>query len=313
MRWPARQDFWIGINLPWQRYGGDFGANRWQPDGGVGQPGRRAALRDALVGIADRGIAVVRWFMLADGRAGLRESPTGELLGLDDAVFCDADAALEELERAGLPAVFVLFDFHWFRRARVIDGVQVGGRGALASDPALRPHLLERVVSPLLDRYGRHPAILAWDVINEPEWATRGTRLLPRRSDAAWTAMRGFIGDVVEHIHRQTAHAATVGSASTGTLPLVEGLGLDVYQAHWYDRLAPHAPLDRPVAGLALDRPLILGEFPTRGSRWPPGAILETARRAGYAGAMAWSALAEDEASDRDALEMVLRTVARGS
>jgi hypothetical protein len=302
MRWPVHDDFWLGVNLPWLDYGGDFGANRWRPSGGVGQPDRRTALRQVLGRLADHGIPTVRWFMFADGRAGLQESQAGDVLGLDDCVFRDADAAVEELNRVGLTAIIVLFDFHWFRRARVVDGVRTGGRGAQAAVPALRARLLEHAVDPLLCRYGRHPAIAAWDVINEPEWATRGLCLPPRQSEVPRQAMRAFIRETVTIIHQRTSHAATVGSASVRTLPLVEGLGLDVYQAHWYDRLDRKAPLGRPVASLGLDRPLILGEFPTRGSRRTPAEIVETARRAGYAGALAWSALASDDASDAGAL-----------
>ena len=311
MRWPADEDFWIGVNLPWMRYGGDFGANRWQPTGGIGQPGRRSGLREALGRLAGHGVGVVRWFMLADGRAGLEESPGGDLIGLDGCVFRDLDAALEELSRAGLTAIFVLFDFHWFRRARIVDGVRTGGRAALAIGPALRPRLLERVVDPLLERYGRHPSIVAWDVINEPEWVTRGTRVPLRPAGVPRAAMRAFIRDVVMVIHHRTSHAATVGSASTRTLPLVEGLGLDVYQAHWYDRFAKKAPLDRHVASFGLDRPVVLGEFPTKGSRLAASQILDAARRSGYAGALAWSLLADDEASDASAVEIALGEACR--
>jgi hypothetical protein len=204
----------------------------------------------------------------------------------------------------------VLFDFHWFRRARVVDGVRTGGRGRLALVPDLRVRLIERVVDPLLSQYGRHPSILAWDVVNEPEWATRGFRLPPRPSDAPRKAMRAFVADVVARIHLHTSHAATVGSASTRSLPLVEGLGLDVYQAHWYDNLEQEAPLDRPVADLRLDRPIVLGEFPTRGSHRTAAEILDAARRAGYAGAFAWSALAGDEASDGGVLVPALAAFA---
>jgi len=105
----------------------------------------------------------------------------------------------------------------------------------------------------------------------------------------------------VDLIHQRTSHAATVGSASARTLPLVEGLGLDVYQAHWYDRLDRKAPLDRPVASLGLDRPLILGEFPTRGSRRMPIEIVEIARQNDYAGALAWSVLSADGVTDHPA------------
>lgn len=297
MRWLADDGFWIGVNLPWQRYGLDFGANRWQPDGGVAQPERRAALRAALASIAAQGVGSVRWFMLADGRAGLREQAGGAIEGLDEHVFRDADAALEELERAGLQVIFVLLDFHWFAPPRVVEGIRLGGRGGVATHAAERQRLLERAIVPLLDRYGTHGTILAWEVVNEPEWVTRSQWSLLRRWRVPRPRMRSFMRDVIGVIHERASQPATVGSASAGTLHLVKGLGLDVYQVHWYDAFERHAPLERPVTGFGLDRPVILGEFPTRGSSRAPADIVRSAREAGYAGALAWSALAHDEAS----------------
>ncbi len=307
MRW-ATSEFVVGANLPWQRYGGDFGASAWSPDGGVGEPARRLHLREVLAPLSGSGISMIRWFMLCDGRAGLLEDPGAGPLGLDPFVFRDVDAALEELDRAGLQAILVLFDFHWFKPARVIDGVQTGGRSSFAIDPLKRSLLLESVVLPILERYGRHPAVAAWDVINEPEWATRPTRLVPWGSKAARPVMRAFIGEVVDLIHRSTVHAATVGSASTRSLSLVQGLGLDLYQAHWYDTLDRRAPLERAVAGFGLECPLLLGEFPTRASARDPAGILATARTSGYAGALSWSILSADEWSDHTRFVEALST-----
>jgi hypothetical protein len=306
MRSPGDEEFWLGANLPWFTYGCDFGANRWQPDGGVAQPGRRAALRAALESISAQGAGIVRWFMLADGRAGIVETPEGRIEGLDDHVFPDADAALDELERAGLQVIFVLFDFHWFMARRVAEGVPLGGRSAVATDADQRRRLVERVVTPLVERYGRHRSILAWDVVNEPEWVTRGTWSLSRRWRVPRPLMRAFMREVVAAIHGHASQLATVGSASARTLHLVQGLGLDVYQVHWYDRVERHAPLERPVSGFGLDRPVILGEFPTLGSLRSPEEIVRAAREAGYAGALAWSALADDEASDGRAVAFPL-------
>lgn len=305
--------FQLGVNLPWQVYGCDFGANAWQPGGGIAaHPERRAALERVLGGLADLELRSLRWFVLCDGRAGLRLDAAGAPLGLDAHFHADFEAALELARRHTLRLLPVLFDFHWFRPARRVNGVTLGGRAPLVRRAELRERLLDRVVAPLLRRYGRETAIEAWDAINEPEWATLGVGTLSLRRGVAARTMRTFMREVVERIHAETRHAATVGSASLRWLPLVRGLGLDLYQAHFYERALSRARLERPVASYGLDRPLLLGEFPTRGARRPPEAMLEAARRAGYAGALAWSVLAQDAASDFARLEALLRSTRQG-
>lgn len=310
-RW-AIPAFTLGANLPWLSYGGDFGANAWQPGGGGARAEVRARLREHLDALASGGATLVRWFLLCDGRAGLVHAADGGPAGLDAHVLPDLDAAVEELDRAVLRAIFVLFDFHWFHRARIVDGVQTGGRSAWLSDAQLRARTFEHVLAPVLDRYGRSDTIAAWDIINEPEWVTRHGRaaswlrpVVAQRVQSAGVSretLRALVGDACALIHDRTTQAVTVGSASARSLSLVAGLDLDLYQVHWYDRFELRAPLDQPVADFALDRPVLLGEFPTRGSRYSPGEILAEARQAGYVGALGWSAAADDEASDRAAL-----------
>ena len=90
----------------------------------------------------------------------------------------------------------------------------------------------------------------------------------------------------------------TVGSASSRWLRLVQGLALDFYQPHWYDSVEGKSPLSTPVDALGCDAPVVLGEFPTRGSARDPFAVIEMAHAAGYRGALFWSVLAEDSATD---------------
>jgi hypothetical protein len=119
--------------------------------------------------------------------------------------------------------------------------------------------------------------------------------------------MRAFLGETASAFRARVTQPLSVGLASARWLSLAEGLGLDEAQVHWYESLDPVTTLARPVASLGLGRPLILGEFPTRGSSLPPPAILELAREAGYSAALAWSALAADRATDRVACHLALR------
>lgn len=235
--------------------------------------------------------------MLCDGRAGLRLSRDGTPSGLDDHFFADADAGIGLAGEHGLRLMLVLLDFHWFRPARWVNGVQLGGRGHVVTRPDRRAALLEEVIAPILERYGHHPAVWAWDVINEPEWATRRMGGGFRHSVSA-PVMRELIEAIAAMVRLYTEHSLTVGLVSTRALDLVRGADVDFYQLHWYDSVADRVPLDGPVSDLGLDRPVLLGEFPTAGSPRLTDAILGAARGSGYAGALAWSLLAADSASD---------------
>jgi hypothetical protein len=300
-------DFTVGANLPWIAYGGDFGANAWRPAGGLHT--RIDELARALDRTAMAGVRRIRWFMLCDGRGGIRFASDGAPLGLDDSFFPDVDAALAAASDRGIEIMFVLLDFLWSAPARMVEHVQLGGRVDVLRHAAKRTALLEYILAPILERYGHSPQIFAWDIINEPEWTTCGLGARRRRLCIPLDTMREFVRDGAALVHQHTRQAVTVGSAAAHWLDAWRDLGLDFYQAHWYDHLEGRAPLARPVQDLALDRPVLLGEFPSRLSPLEVRRILDTARAAGYAGGFFWSVLADDAATDFAAAEAALSSL----
>lgn len=301
---PSSPAFFVGVNLPWLTYGCDFGANAWQPEGGVGLPDRRRRVDEVLGRLSASGLRTVRWFALCDGRSGIVFDSAGFASGLDPFVFRDFDAALSAAIRHEVRLIFTLFDFLWCAARKVVNGVAIGGRRASVARPEGRVALVERVVRPLLRRYGSHPAVEAWDVFNEPEWATLGYGSVnPARS--IWPgSMRALLSSLVDAVHEETHHAATVGLASAAGLPLLMGIDVDVYHVHWYDRLSQFV---QDLTG-RLEKPLVLGEFPTRGSARNALEIVRGAQERGYCGALAWSALASDEYSELEAMEQAIRS-----
>ncbi len=303
----------VGANLPWIEYGQDFGASAWRPQGGVAQPDLRDRMRAALVRLSAAGGSLVRWWLLADGRAGLRLDESGRPAGLDECFFPDLDAAIDALTQNGLRAVFVLTDFHWFKPKRVVNGVQLGGRSGLVRRKALRSALIGTVFAPIARRYANEPAIAAWDLLNEPDWATLGVASSDLLHSLTRRTMRRYFRDLIAAFRAEGAvQPLTVGVASARSLPLVLGLDLDLYQMHWYESHDPLDTLSQGVASRGLPRPLLLGEFPTRGASVTAGRVLELAAAAGYGGALAWSLLATDDASDCDACEAALNEWSAG-
>ena len=85
--------FVLGANLPWVRYGCDFGTNAWQT-AGIARDDNRRTLADAAHMLKSSGIRTIRWFLLCDARSGIRFDSNGIPLGLDHVFFDDLDAAL---------------------------------------------------------------------------------------------------------------------------------------------------------------------------------------------------------------------------
>jgi hypothetical protein len=295
----------VGANLPWIAYGQDFGASAWRPQGGVARPDRRERMRRELGRLAASGATLVRWWLLGDGRAGLRESH-GHVLGLDDWLVDDLHAAADALRETQLRAIFVLTDFLWFHPRRVEGGVRLFGRRHLVRDADLRTRLIERVFAPIAETFAAEPAIAAWDLMNEPEWAVLAVGTLDPRRSVSRREMHSFLRELAVLFRARARQPVTVGLASARWLALLDGVPLDFLQVHWYESLDSHASLARPVGTRDLGQPLLLGEFPTRGCSLPPERILELAAHAGYSGALAWSLLAGDHATDGGACATAL-------
>jgi hypothetical protein len=291
----------LGANLPWVRYGGDFGANAWWPDGGLASRSvDRARVLDVLLKLRAVGVTHLRWFFFCDARAGIRFGDDGAPIELQQEAWRDIDSAIGLVGTAGLLLMPVLFDFHLCRRRRVVSSVALGGHRRLIARDDFRERLMDTVVTPVLARYAQAQEIVAWDLFNEPEWATFGIGAWNPMSSVSRRAMRSYIRASAERVHAITRHQATVGTASAASLGLVRGLGLDFYQPHWYDRLQALAPIERHTSAFECDAPVVLGEFPTSVSRRTPAELIEAAERSGYQAAYFWSALSDDRFTHLD-------------
>jgi hypothetical protein len=295
--WGSDSWYLLGLNYPWFNYGHDFGETNWGHDG-VSSAASRGQIDADFADMKSKGIHVVRWFVFADGRASPEFDESGMVTALDGAFYADFDAALEIAEKHDIYLLPVLFDFHLANAKEDVNGVQLGGRSSLITNPQIRESFLDKALKPLLEEYGQNPRIIAWEVMNEPEGAMR-------LSGGNWVAesvepadMQTFVNAIVNYIHARSSQQVTVGSAARSWLYLWVNSNLDFYQFHYYDHLESDNPLDYPAANLGLDKPVMVGEFPTQKTDRSMKEYLEIIAENGYAGALAWSYRAGDEFSD---------------
>ena len=284
-----------GINYPWTvfqgkpNYGCDFGWNKWNSHAGV--TAHRDEVRADFDAMQAAGYEVARWFVFTDGRGGVGWNASGELVGFADRFFDDMEAALEIAASSGVRLCLVLVDFAWL------------------DDPARRialesPAFVDRVLDPFLDRYGTHPAIDSFDVINEPDWVTQGLATDPKRGVWPIENLRTFVRASADRIHARSAALVTLGGGQVKFAREWDdpAYGLDFVQIHSYPDVRyqdrDDALFGKTAAEFGLSRPLLIGECPSDPRAHPEGHLspaytledyLTLARDGGYLGAWPWS------------------------
>jgi len=322
----------VGVNYPWLDYGWDFGLGPPAWRGSRNAPRWFEDIDAHLRRFRDLGISVVRWFILADGLT----YGTGEAAPRLDATIAlewrfeppplDGDFVqhFEELlqrfgrtARADVPPIQllpVLIDFHFCERGtrpveepdpanpvntRTHPGWVKQGRADAIRDPAKRARFLNRVLDPLLRASVSHAHVIyAWELVNEPDWITKGWHPNPfANPPISELSMREFLEDGKERI-RAAGFRPTIGFGSIDTLRR-SGVTAEINQFHYYP--AGRARLERHTFDPRF--PGIIGEFATATDDvWPDltGGLqgvshrLRLAADLGYPLVMPWSFLAED-------------------
>jgi len=291
-----RPDFFVAVNYPWLVYGADFGRSPWGYSGVASEQSRATVAAD-FASIRSSGVSVVRWFLLCDGRSGVRYEK-GIPVGPDDMLFADVAAALDIATQSNLRICFSLFDFLWLQtpnpKTQAADAAAIfPGRNALQFAGG-REALLQRVLIPLFREFRGHAGIFVWEIVNEPEWAIPEFQ---RSSNATlpFADAHAFFEEIAQAIHEESGGVpATLGSARLQWLRAWSEIGLDLLQAHYYPQLEKDQ--DRSLAAQLeeftnLAEPLWLGELPARDpslSHYSVEAGLTACREAGLAGAGIW-------------------------
>lgn len=266
---PAGSYFLLGANYPWLNYGNDFGGNN-----GVHSSTQYNA---DFADMASKGVHVVRWFVLEDGKTGIVYDANGGPAGLSNNVLTDLDSAVAMAQSNHIYLDLVIVDFSL---------LNIGGHSDVINNSTKRDQLINNVIAPIISRYANNPNILSWELMNEPEWGLSdipqpavNSALTPITQANFWDY--GSRVSVLAHAAHQKV---TVGSAAlkwakvwTNSYAASHGLpalNLDFYQTHYYPWMdccstddqvlgkTTWSPLTQNALALGLDRPIVVGEIP---------------------------------------------------
>ncbi|MCC6237538.1 MAG: hypothetical protein IT299_08180 [Dehalococcoidia bacterium] len=278
--WAGKDRFLAGANVPWFNWGCDFGCGA---SGGVSDPAVRAALDERFGRFRATGLDTLRWWMFEPGQPGqiaqIRRGASGAL-EVSPTVYADLDAALALAEQHDLYFVFVLF-------AGVSPDLMPR---EWLDDPAMRQQLAT-ALGTMFSRYASSPRILAWEIVNEPEWQIWNGLA----SEANTVALAGLIE---REVHARSQALVTLGQATLDGIPMWQSVRLDFHSPHYYSPMtwASACAACRDYASIAsgyrTSLPVVIGEWDA-----PDSATTDERWRhwydSGYAGAWAWSIFPE--------------------
>jgi len=290
-----------GLNYAWHHFAGDFGGiSPWNQPGVAGDEDAHA---QKLQDMADHGVSVVRWWVFPDFRGdGVvfdgDENPTG----LGSTVVQDVQRALELAEEADVYLMLTLFSFDNFRPSQENYGIWVPGMAPMVRDDTKRNMLLENVVRPFAQTAAESPyssRLIAWDVINEPEWAITGPNPYggedftpnPELDPVSHAEMETFIGEVIAVLRDESDALVSVGGAAMKWATAWSAVDTDFHQFHIYAWVNDYWPYTGTPSDYGVDdKPVVMGELPLGelDAGIPYGEVVGTFYDSGYAGAMAW-------------------------
>jgi hypothetical protein len=286
--------FMYGVNYAWQNFAADFGG------GTRGITALRSTIDTSLAQMAANGVNVIRWWVWPNFTGGgVTFDGSGTPTGLTGTTIEDLETLLSLADDHDLYLMPTLFSFDNFKTAITPESQNMATLGV---DAAKRAALVDNVVRPFARAAAAstHASrVIAWDVINEPEWAVTGASLYGDEafdSDDTCTPishaqMETLLAAVIAGLRQESDALVSVGAAAMKWKKAWSMLDQDFYQFHIYDWVQDYWPYDRSPTeyGLA-DKPVVMGEFPPTGLSGGHDyrALLDSWYANGYAGALAW-------------------------
>ncbi len=261
----------FGINLAWQDYGGDFGADPKYPGFGPTYDGTK--MQGYLNDIRSRHMNIVRVWLFED-QSGLSFSGN-YCTGVSAAALSNIKDFVTRANNNGITAYVMLFNNN------IPAGYITGDNGT---------SLVNNVIVPLAKALNGKRVV--YDLMNECDYGA---------PSIGWGKLRNFFYNAANAIHGITSydwvtasddHSDDFNSNFYGT---VGGLGFNFYDYHQYSNV--NTPL-RVTPAAVHNAPLYLGEFgPTGGwNNYSDADDQKTvdyfaaeANSKGYSGMLAWS------------------------
>lgn len=304
--------FLLGVNLPWVDWGCDFGSG-CSNGVSVRSSSTQTRLRSEFQKMKANNVKTVRWWLfpgepLTNDRGNtmiITQSQGGQIVpsSIHEGVYQDISSALQLAEEFDLYYVFTFFSSP--------DDIP----SSWVSNTDLRQKTAD-TLGLLFERFKDHPRILAWELFNEPEFASSVGHFTPddvNNPSQSALNVKDLTRRVISVQRSKTNTLVTIGPAWI-TMQFWKDLDVDFFSPHYYSNMTEQhrnalgTTADALRSQFGINQPIVLGEVylgsgPVPDQQFETRQIDPTARyndilNRGYAGTWAWSLLS-DKTNDK--------------
>ncbi|MCX7984820.1 MAG: Ig-like domain-containing protein [Bacteroidetes bacterium] len=152
-----QQLFLSGVNMAWMSFANDIG------------PGsdNYEAFADFFLAVHDSGGNAVRWWLHTDGTVTPEFDAHGFVVGPGSGTIQDLKTILDLAWQREVGIILCLWSFDMLRSSK--PAVVLNRNTKLLTDTAYTNAYIRNCLIPMVDSLKGHPAIIAWEIFNEPE------------------------------------------------------------------------------------------------------------------------------------------------